>query len=89
MILKTLTHDHGSSDCWNYYDGIDSASVFFHEGSGMSCLEVHFKETGETITIALTDVAYLCNDNGNTIEKLRPAVKEMNSTKPLEPIQSE
>lgn len=29
MILKTLTHDHGSSDVWNYYDNITAASVYY------------------------------------------------------------
>lgn len=79
MILKTLTHDRGSSDCWNYYDNIESASVFFHEGAKMSCIAVRFKGADSDVVLGLTDVAYLCNDKGQTIEKLRPAVKDADS----------
>ena len=46
MILKTLTHDRGSSDCWNYYDNIESASVYFDEDAQMSCVAVRFKRRG-------------------------------------------
>lgn len=74
MILKTLTHDRGDSDCWNYYDNILNASVFFDEASKMSCISISFKEPNANIVLALTDVAYLCNDKGQTIEKLLPAV---------------
>lgn len=81
MILKTLTHDRGSSDCWNYYDNIESASVFFDEGSKMSCVAVRFKGADNDVVLGLTDVAYLCNDRGQTIEKLRPAVTQIESTK--------
>ena len=76
MILKTLTHDHGSSDTWNYYDNIESASVYFDEECGESVVALKFKDCDGFITLAITDVAYLCNDVGKTIERLRPAVKE-------------
>lgn len=79
MILKTLTHDHGCSDTWNYYDNIESASVYFDEGCGESVVSLKFKNTVDFITLAITDVAYLCNDEGKTIERLRPAEK-MGST---------
>lgn len=77
MILKTLTHDRGSSDCWNYYDNIESASVYFDEGVQMSCVAVRFKGADSDVVLALNEVAYLCNDMGQTIEKLRPAVRQM------------
>lgn len=86
MILKTLTHDRGNSDCWNYYDNIKSASVFFDEGSQMSCVAVRFKGTDADVVLGLTDVAYLCNDKGQTIEKLRPAVKKTGNDKTNYPI---
>lgn len=76
MILKTLTHDRGSSDCWNFYDKIESASAFYNEESSMSCIAVKFENSDEEVCIGLNDVAYLCNDMGQTIEKLRPAVKK-------------
>lgn len=75
MILKTLTHDRGSSDCWNFYDNIESASVYYDEASKMSCIAVKFKHCADEITIGIEDEAYLCNDAGQTIERLRPAVK--------------
>ena len=76
MILKTLTHDHGSSDVWNYYDNIDSASVYFDEGCGENVISVCFKGVPASIVMTINDAAYLCNDEGKTIERLRPAVKE-------------
>lgn len=79
MILKTLTHDRGSSDCWNYYDNIESASVFFNEGAKLSCIAVRFKGADSDVMIGLSDIAYLCNDRGQTIEKLRPAVRQIES----------
>ena len=68
MILKTLTHDHGNQDVWNWYDNIDSASAYFDEENQMAVVAVHFKDVDANITIAIDDVAFLCNDNGQTIE---------------------
>lgn len=76
MILKTLTHDRGSSDCWNFYDRIESASVFYDAASDMSCIAVKFEGSDSEVCIGLSDVAYLCNDSGGTIEKLYPAVQK-------------
>lgn len=76
MILKTLTHDRGSSDCWNFYDNIETASVYYDEASKMSCIAVTVKHCTDEIVLCITDEAYLCNDAGQTIERLRPAVKQ-------------
>lgn len=76
MILKTLTHDRGSSDCWNYYDNIENANLCFDEESNTSCIAIRINGTESDIVFGLTDVAYLCNDKGQTIEKLRPAVRK-------------
>lgn len=73
MILKTLTHDHGDADCWNWYDNIESASAYYNEESGVSCVELKFKGAQNLITLVLSEAAYLCNDDGQTIEKLYPA----------------
>lgn len=89
MILKTLTHDRGNSDCWNYYDNIESASVFYDEGSQMSCIAVRFKGSDSDVILGITDTAYLCNDKGQTIEKLRPAVKQMETDKSAWPRSSQ
>lgn len=70
MILKTLTHDHGNRDVWNWYDNIDSASAYFDEESQMAVVSIHFRDIDANIAVAITDVAFLCNDNGQTIEKL-------------------
>lgn len=75
MILKTLTHDKSSSNCWNYYDNIESASVYFDEGAKMACVAVRFRGTDADVVLALSNVGYLCNDKGQTIEKLMPAIK--------------
>lgn len=86
MILKTLTHDRGKSDCWNYYEDIENASVFFDENSKMSCVAIRFKGADSDVVIALSDVAYLCNNMGQTIEKLCPAVKSQKEyEKQIEP----
>ena len=76
MILKTLTHDHGESDVWNYYDNIESASAYYDENIEEAVVSVRFNDTDADVVIAITEVAYLCNYEGKTIEKLRPAIKE-------------
>lgn len=76
MILKTLTHDRGESDVWNYYDNVESASVYYDENIEETVISVRFKNTDADVVIAITEVAYLCNDDGKTIEKLRPVIKE-------------
>jgi hypothetical protein len=75
MILKTLTHDHGSSDVWNYYDNIDSASVYYDENIGEVVVSMASDAYEGFITLAVPEGAYLLNDNGQTIERIRPAVK--------------
>lgn len=72
MILKTLTHDHGESDCWNWYDNIETASAYYDEAADLACISIKFKDSDSFITIGLADVAYLCNDQGQTIERLLP-----------------
>lgn len=79
MILKTLTHDHGNSDCWNWYDNIESASAYFDEAADLACISVKFKGCNESIVIGITEPAYLCNDQGQTIEKLMPKKKNQYS----------
>lgn len=76
MILKTLTHDRGQSDCWNWYDNIESASAYFDESADEACIALRFKDSSEEIVIAITDIAYLCNDHGQTIEKLLPKKRD-------------
>lgn len=76
MILKTLIHDRGTSDCWNFYDNIESASTYYDENSHSSCVAIRYKGASSAVVISITETAYLCNDQGKTIEVLRPAVKD-------------
>ncbi len=84
MILKTLTHDRGNSDCWNWYDNIQSASAYYDENSKKAVVAIRFKDMEGEIVLAINDTAYLCNDKGETIEKLRPAkVEDLSKYKKL------
>jgi len=70
MILKTLTHDRGNSDCWNYYSGVRYASVFYNEESDIPCIAIRGDDIDGEIIVGLTGPSYLCTDNGQTIEKI-------------------
>lgn len=76
MILKTLTYVEDGGPCWNFYDGITSASVYFDKDSDTSCCVVHYKDLANPVAVAIANVAYLCNDEGKTIEVLRPRQEE-------------
>lgn len=75
MILKTCTHDRGASDCWNFYDNIETASCYYDSERGCSCIAVTYKGSGATSIIPIEEPAYLCNDRGQTIERLYPISK--------------
>lgn len=72
MILKTLTYVKGDEPCWNFYDNISSASVYFDVENEMSCVKIIYKDMADPVTIAIANVAYLCNNEGKTIEVLHP-----------------
>lgn len=77
MVLKVLTHDcPGGGDRWDYYDGIETASYYYDANAGASCISMKFKGTDSNIVFALNDIAYLCNDQGRTIEKLYPKIRD-------------
>lgn len=78
MILKTLTHDRGTLDCWNYYSGVRNASVFFNEELNMTCVAITGNCFEGEVIVRITGPTYLCTDNGQTIEKLHPFRKEDN-----------
>lgn len=75
MILKTLTHrgKHGVCDCWNFYDKIEAASVYFDDDANETCIDIRFSN-GENETLIVLDEMYLLNDSGRTIEKIRPKI---------------
>jgi hypothetical protein len=84
MILKTLTHDHGSSDVWNYYDNISSASVYYDEGADEMVVSMSSDDYEGSIVLAITEVAYLLNDKGQTIDRIVPVRKHrQEQTEPL------
>lgn len=79
MILKTFTHDRGDSGCWNFYDNIESASCYYNANTEHFCVDVMFRGSIVKTTIELTEPAYLCNDKGQTIEKLYPKALKYSS----------
>lgn len=80
MILKTLDyrpskHSSGALEEWNYFDNISSASNYFNEESGNTCVRCNFNN-GDYVIIDIPCVAYLMSDSGKTIDKIYGAVKE-------------
>ena len=57
-------------DQWNFIDGIIGASIYFDKGSGTTIAELEF-ENKPAMGVALYYEAYLLNENGKTIEKVR------------------
>ena len=76
MVLKVLTHEcPGGGDRWDYYDGIETASYYYDADKHESCVSLKFKGSDSDVIFPLLDIAYLCNDQGRTIEKLYPKIK--------------
>lgn len=74
MILKTRTYDRSDSGCWNFYDNIETARYYYDEEKGSFCVAAIFKGNVSEMIIPITEPSYLCNDRGQTIEKLYPQV---------------
>ena len=79
MVLKYLTRcDMGCNeiaekvfcDKWNFVGGIISASIYWDEVHKATMAALEF-ETRPSVVIALHNEAYLLNENGKTIEKIR------------------
>ncbi len=79
MILKYLTNcEVGSNapgefvfrDQWNFVDGITHASIYWDEINKATIAELEFKSQ-PPVKIALYHEAYLINEYGKTIEKIR------------------
>lgn len=74
MILKfKTTREDGNVfyDMWNYIDGITECSVFFNNDPSVNCTCIEFGDSSNHTILSLHDEAYLINDNGKTIEKIR------------------
>lgn len=74
MILKTLDYRKSQTEAveieeWNYFDNIQSAATTYDEVNKMAVVRCSFKD-GNTITIAVPNVAYLMSDSGKTIDKI-------------------
>lgn len=79
MVLKYLTkceHNHTEQseavfyDQWNYLDGIKEASIYYDKAHQSTVASLTFEDK-TSATIALHYEAYLLNENGKTIEKIR------------------
>ena len=79
MVFKYLTKCevcHGEQaeavfrDQWNFVGGITNASIYYDEGCKSVVAALEF-ESRLPIRIAVPYEAYLLNDNGKTIERVR------------------
>lgn len=79
MVLKYLTRcEHNRDgqneavfyDQWNYVGGITRASIYYDEANRSTVAELSFDDK-TSVAIALHYEAYLLNENGKTIEKIR------------------
>lgn len=69
MILKYLTNFDGV-DRWNFVDGIKNASVYWDTANKCACVDIT-EHSGNNYVLAIHAEAYLLNDFGKTIEKVR------------------
>jgi hypothetical protein len=79
MVLKYLTNcevgsneigEHVFRDQWNFVGGITNASLYWDEANKATIAALEF-ESQPPVKIALYHEAYLLNENGKTIEKIR------------------
>lgn len=74
MILKYLTirdkEAENETAQWNYIDGVEEASTYVDKTNNVPCILIKRKGEDEK-AIALHNVAYLLNDYGTTIDKIR------------------
>lgn len=87
MILKMLTHERNEHiDEWTWHDHIETVTVYYDERIGESVISVKPYKATEAINLILKDVAYICNDEGKTIEVLRGKreASQVNPTRKLE-----
>lgn len=55
---------------WNFIDGFIGASIYYDGSAKATVVELEF-ESKPCMAIAIYDEAYLLNENGKTIEKVR------------------
>ena len=69
MILKYLTK--GDHEQWNYIDGITHAATYFDEEHKCMMVALVKSDYLEESHLAIHDTAYLLNDKGQTIERIK------------------
>lgn len=57
---------------WTWYDHVLTASCYFDTGCGCKVILIWIKNQVDPTSIPLKGVAYLCNDEGKTIEAFYP-----------------
>jgi hypothetical protein len=75
MILK-MSHknmDTGRKE-WQIYDNIVTATSGYNTEEKCKMLFVYFKGADEYSGFPIKEVAYLCNDDGKTIEAIYPEI---------------
>ena len=75
MILK-MSHknkDTGRTE-WSIYDNIVNAITTYEPREGCKLLVAFFKGEDNSCSFPIRDVAYLCNDDGKTIEAIYPEI---------------
>jgi hypothetical protein len=75
MILK-MSHknmDTGRKE-WSIYDNIVSAFTSYNPNEKCKMLNVFFKGESEYSGFPIREAAYLCNDDGKTIEAIYPEI---------------
>ena len=75
MILK-MSHknfDTGRTE-WSIYDNIVTASSGYEPKEKCKILSVAFKGSSEYCAFPIRETAYLCNDDGKTIEAIYPEI---------------
>ena len=85
MILKIFKSNDGH-DKWTWYDNIEQATTYYNEETKCVCIDLKIKDREGIITQAIEEPSYLCNDLGQTIEKLYAAPRR--SRRELSPVPS-
>lgn len=82
MILKmSHTNQETGRKGWSIYDNIVQVITGYNPGEGCSTLCVFFKGEDTYNEYPIRDVAYLCNDEGKTIEAFYPDLTGATDTK--------
>ena len=79
MILK-MSHTNKESGKveWTWYDNIVAASSGYDEKEGCRTIAILPRGQAEYSVLPVRNSAYLCNDDGKTIEAFYPDIKRSN-----------